>query len=152
MRKYRQLTREQRYQICILKKTGHNQCKIALLLGVHKSTISRELRRNKGQRGYRPKQAHQKAMNRRLLKIKPRIPLSTWNFIELLIKNEWSPEQISAWLKQQCDIRVSHERIYQHILSDKKKGGELYRVYAAKGNARSVTGPMGDDEGKSSTV
>ena len=126
MRTYKQLTQEQRYQIYILMKTGHKQCKIAMLLGANKSTISRELRRNKGQRGYRPKQAHQKAMSRRFDKSQPRIPVSTWNFIEHLIKNEWSPEQISTWLKQQCDIKVSHEKIYQHILSDKKTGGKLF--------------------------
>ena len=126
MRTYKQLTQEQRYQIYILMKTGHKQCAIAMLLGVNRSTISRELRRNKGQKGYRPKQAHQKAMSRRLHKSQPRIPLSSWNYIERLIQNEWSPEQISAWLKQQCDIKVSHEKIYQYILSDKKMGGKLF--------------------------
>ena len=58
MRTYKQLTQEQRYQIYALKKAGHCQMEIANLLGVHKSTICRELRRNRGQRGYRPKQAH----------------------------------------------------------------------------------------------
>ena len=58
MKRYTQLTREQRYQIYALKKAGHSQNKIALLVEVHKSTISRELKRNTGQRGYRPKQAH----------------------------------------------------------------------------------------------
>lgn len=126
MRTYKQLTQEQRYQIYILKKTGQKQCKIARLLGVHKSTISRELRRNKGFKGYRPKQAHSKAMIRRMNKSHPRIPLSTWVFVEHLIKKEWSPEQISAWLFKECDLKVSHERIYQYILSDKNNGGELY--------------------------
>ena len=126
MRTYKQLTQEQRYQIYILKKTGQKQYKIARLLGVHKSTISRELGRNRGLKGYRPKQAHRKAVSRRFHKSLPRIPLSTWAFVEHLIKNEWSPEQISAWLKLQCDIRVSHETIYQYILSDKKMGGKLF--------------------------
>ena len=61
---YTQLTQEQRYQIHALLKMGHQQTEIAEYLEVHKSTISRELRRNKGLRGYRPKQAHQKAMSR----------------------------------------------------------------------------------------
>lgn len=51
---YIQLTREQRYQILALMKTGQNQTQIASVLGVHKATISRELRRNRGLRGYRP--------------------------------------------------------------------------------------------------
>ncbi len=62
---YQQLTREQRYGIYTLLKTGHNQSKIAAGIGVHKSTISRELRRNKGLRGYRHQQAHDLATARR---------------------------------------------------------------------------------------
>jgi len=49
---YTQLTYEQRYQIAILKKAGHFQVEIAKLIGVNKSTVSRELRRNHGRRGY----------------------------------------------------------------------------------------------------
>ncbi len=55
---YTQLTYEQRYQIKALLEMGHNQTQIAECLGTHKSTISREIHRNQGQRGYRPKQAH----------------------------------------------------------------------------------------------
>jgi len=65
MRTYTQLTQEQRYQICALKKMGHNQTEIAECIGVDKSTISRELKHNQGQRGYRPKQARILALSRR---------------------------------------------------------------------------------------
>jgi IS30 family transposase len=40
---------------------------------------------------------------------------------------DWSPEQLSGWLKQECNIAISHERIYQHVWSDKREGGELYK-------------------------
>ena len=53
--KYTQLTQEQRYQLHALLKMEHNRTEIADTLGVHKSTISRELQRNRGKRGYRPK-------------------------------------------------------------------------------------------------
>jgi IS30 family transposase len=43
---YTQLTREQRYQIHALLKMEHSQTEIADALGVHRSTISRELQRN----------------------------------------------------------------------------------------------------------
>ncbi|MBV5330086.1 MAG: helix-turn-helix domain-containing protein, partial [Chlorobium sp.] len=49
MRHYTQLTIEQRYQISGLKKSGFNQSRIATDLNIHKSTISRELKRNIGQ-------------------------------------------------------------------------------------------------------
>ena len=65
MRCYTQLTREQRHEIYALIKAGHNQPEIAMLVGCNKSTISRELSRNRGLRGYRPKQAHQLAEVRR---------------------------------------------------------------------------------------
>lgn len=62
---YTQLTQGQRYKIYALLKMGHNQTEIATVIGSYKSTVSRELSRNKGQRGYRPKQAHHKALCRR---------------------------------------------------------------------------------------
>jgi IS30 family transposase len=55
--KYTQLTQKERYQISALMKAGHNQTETGMISGRHKSTISREVRRNKGLRGYRPKQA-----------------------------------------------------------------------------------------------
>ena len=47
MKPYAQLTQVQRYQIYALMKAGHKQIHIARLIGVHKSTINRELRRNR---------------------------------------------------------------------------------------------------------
>jgi len=55
---YTQLTQEQRYHIWPLKKVGFDQTRIALGVGVHKSTGFRQFRRNTGQRGYHPKQDH----------------------------------------------------------------------------------------------
>ncbi|MFS1526179.1 helix-turn-helix domain-containing protein [Microbulbifer sp. 2304DJ12-6] len=55
MRHYKQLTYEQRCQIEAFKKSGFTQAEIAVALGVSQSTISRELARNSGQRGYRHK-------------------------------------------------------------------------------------------------
>src|SRR5256885_12425715 len=70
---YAQLTREQRYQIYALMKAGHNQTRIAVLIGCHKSTISRELRRNRGQKGYRPYQADELAFDRQCNAYRARI-------------------------------------------------------------------------------
>jgi len=126
MRHYSQLALEQRYGIYSLLKTGHNQSEIADVLGVHKSTICRELRRNRGHRGYRHKQAQGKALQRRQGKSPPRIDSGTWAFIEELIRQEWSPEQISGWMKKEMGYSVSHEWIYQHILQDRRDDGDLY--------------------------
>ena len=127
MSHYTQLTQEQRYQISAHKKAGFKQCQIAEVVGVHPSTIGRELNRNHGQRGYRPKQAHQLSQQRCRDKPRKRIEPETWELIESRLRIEWSPEQITSWLQKTGYDTVSHERIYQYILADKKAGGNLYK-------------------------
>lgn len=124
---YTQLTREERYQIYALKTAGHDQAEIARVLGRHKSTISRELTRNRGLRGYKPKQANNIALSRRQAKPAPRILPESWARVERLLREHWSPEQISNWLRQEESIHVSPEWIYQYILRDKQAGGDLHR-------------------------
>lgn len=123
---YKQLTQYQRYQIYTLLNSDHNQTEVARFIGVHKSTISRELKRNRGLCGYRPKQAIRKALSRRKggrRRIKPQ----TWSWIEEKIQQDWSPEQISLWMKTYKENRVSHEWIYQYIYTDKRAGGDLHK-------------------------
>jgi IS30 family transposase len=123
---YTQLTREQRYQIYALKKAGHTQTATAAILGVHKSSISRELRRNRGGRGYRPGRAHELAAARQRAAYRPRISAQTWARVESLLRLEWSPEQIAGRLKLEGRAGVSHERIYRHVYADKRAGGTLH--------------------------
>ena len=123
---YTQLTQEQRYQIYALLKIGQKQAQIAKAVDVNKSTISRELRRNRGQRSYRPKQAHQMALSRKK-KNKLRIVPETWAQIEEKLRLDWSPEQISGWLKKNTEVQVSHEWIYQYVYADKRAGGDLHQ-------------------------
>ena len=124
---YTQLTQYERYQIYALKKMGHCQSEIARCLGAHKSTISRELGRNRGQRGYRPKQAQRKAMQRRMQKVQSRIAAGTWALVEEKLRLDWSPEQISGWLKKNQAGQVSHASIYQYVYADKRAGGDLHK-------------------------
>ena len=124
---YTQLTQEQRYQIYALLKMEHSQTEIAIVLDVHKSTISREVRRNRGKRGYRPKQAHHIALKRRREVVKKRITAETWAWIDKKIRQDWSPEQVSGWLKKNTETVVSHEWIYQHIYKDKRSRGNLHK-------------------------
>ena len=126
MRTYHQLTQPQRYQIYVLWKTKHTLAEIADVLGVHKSSVSRELKRNRGQRGYRPQQAHELAAARRLKSV-PRLTAEVWKLVESRLQQDWSPEQISGRLKKEQRIRISHEWIYQHILVDKQASGDLYK-------------------------
>ena len=98
---YLHLTCEQRCQIYALLQSGHSQAHIARQIGVDPSTISRELVRNTGARGYRFKQAHEKASQRRQeASDKPR--KMTPDLVELieekLTQEQWSPDQISGRL------------------------------------------------------
>lgn len=125
---YQQLTREQRYQIAALKSAGHTRSRIASLVGVHKSTITRELRRNAGGRSiYGPKQAHDLALERRLAKARPRIGSHTWQRVVSLLHKQWSPEQISGRLRREKQPGVSREAIYRYVYADKAAGGALYQ-------------------------
>lgn len=128
MKHYKQLTSEQRYQISGLKKAGLNQSQIADEVGVCKSTISRELRRNKGQRGWRPRQA-QELRNERRKKCAnaKRISWNDWTEVERLIRLDMSPEQASQRLALEGSLQISHETIYLHIYADKRRGGDLWR-------------------------
>jgi len=127
MKSYTQLTLEQRYQIQALLKTGHPYQEIAHVVGVHKSTISREVRRNQGRRGYRPQQAHRFTLIRRRTKTRRRIAGETWYCVNRLLQEEWSPEQISGWLHTFQGVLVSPEWIYQHVYRDKHAQGTLYQ-------------------------
>ncbi len=126
MQKYTHLTLEQRYHISALKKSGCSNTQIAKEIGCHKSTISRELKRNTGLRGYRPKQAHDKAKKR---KADNAYHLSdfAWSYIKHLLSKYYSPEQITGRLKVLGWTDVpSTETIYRYIYADKAKDGRLH--------------------------
>lgn len=146
MRTYVQLTQEQRYQIYALKKTGHSGSEIADVIGVHKSTVSRECKRNRGGCGYRPQQAQRWALARRQKGV-VRITAETWGVVERLLRQDWSPEQISGRLKRERKIQISHEWIYQYVLEDKRAGGQLYRHLRCQKKRRKRYG-MYDRRGK----
>lgn len=123
------LTKEQRYALKAYLQCGVSKREIANQLGVHKSTIYRELQRNKRKSGsYNPDFAQKLSEER-----KDRF-CSTRKFdgykqklIEKWIREEqWSPEQIKGYCDTNQIEMVSHERIYQYIRDDKINGGDLY--------------------------
>ncbi len=138
---YHHLTYDQRCQIYILKERGDNQSEIAKAIGVNRSSVSRELNRNTGQRGYRHNQAQEKTQIRRSETLPPNLKMTPQliTTIEEKLKVQWSPEQISGWLKKQ-GTPISHETIYAYIWRDKRQGGSLYqelRHHGKKYNKRS---------------
>ena len=128
MGSYHPLTAYQRYQMYALKKAGHDQQSIAATVSVSPATICRALQRNRGQRGYRPHQAHHKALARRRHKAKAtKMTAAVIERIEADLRQEWSPEQIAGRLAATDGLCLSPQRIYQHIQADHQAGGTLYR-------------------------
>ena len=125
---YKQLTLEQRYKIYGLLHTNLSKSEISRRSGIHKSTLYRELKRNGGLRGYRARQAAQKAERRRQQASKHiRFTDTVKERGEHYLKEDWSPEQISGTLAEQEKIHISHETIYQHVWADKYAGGTLFK-------------------------
>jgi len=126
METYQHLACEQRYQISAFLKAGFKPIQIACELEVHKSTISREIRRNRGLRGYRPKQANEIAVARRAAcRNARRITDADWNVVEACLQEKLSPEQISGRLTCSESLIISHEHIYRYVYRDKQAGGDL---------------------------
>jgi transposase, IS30 family len=119
---YKHLSQTERYQIYALMKAGHLPVEITKLLGRHKSSISRELSRNTGKRGYRPQQADQRYRERaQCSRNARRIGEAIRALVAELLSLQWSPEQIAA------SLPISHETIYQHAYADKAQGGSLWK-------------------------
>ena len=125
--KYTHLTAEERYLISDLKSNGIGNNEIARQLKRSQSSISREVKRNKGLRGYRPKQAHSKSIQRRSQIDKRAITDLGWSYVaHLLTEHKWSPAQIHGRLSYLGWHHVpSIEHIYRHIYTDLKAGGTL---------------------------
>ncbi len=147
VRHYTQLTQIQRYQIKSLNKARCSQVYIATEIGVDKSTVSRELKRNTGLKGYRPLQAHRLALSRRQDKSRPRIRDSHWDEIERLLRQHWSPEQIAWRLYDKQMYLIGHEWMYQYVYRDKKQGGDLYKYLRCQKQRRKRYG-KNDRRGK----
>lgn len=127
MKKYKQLTLEERYQIYAFRKSGWTNKAIAAELLVDKTTIGREFRRNLSGRGYRPQHADKLAVRRRAGKAKKRISTGIWAEIEADLELDFSPEQIYGRRVLEAKETVSPEWIYQRIYQDKANGGNLYK-------------------------
>ena len=148
MSKNQQLTYEQRCQIYTLIKSDFSQRKIAKMINVNQSTISRELKRNTGDRGYRFKQAQKLTNERRKNACRPtKMTKELISTIDAKIKLEWSPEQISNRLLKEDGTLISHESIYTHIWKDKRAGGDLFKYlrrvgkkYDKRRNGKSTRG------------
>lgn len=126
---YHQITSGERYSIAALRTQGFNPSEIARALGRHRSTISREIRRNRSRfdGAYRPSQAIEKTSGRRSRSRRNwRFSTADLKQVEVLLQRDWSPEQVSGHLRRHGLLSISHETIYRYIWVDWYLGGTLH--------------------------
>ncbi len=129
MRK-KQLTLKERYHIWTSLKYGVSQKKIAESIGVHPSTICREIQRNKDSstEEYHYAFADTKATTRQQEKVKYTVITSKIKtYIKSKLKEDWSPEQIAGRMRLDIGFGICHETIYRYIYYNKFRGGRLYK-------------------------
>lgn len=127
---YHQITFEERYTVGLLRQQGLSRAAIARLLGRHRCTIGREVRRNGTPRDgcYRPQLADWYARGRRSRSRRNRrFTAADWVRIQALVREDWSPEQVAGRLRRERALAISHETIYRYIWADKRAGGTLYQ-------------------------
>lgn len=149
-RTFEQLNAEQRYTIQQLNELHFTQTYIAKVIAVHKSTISRELRRNTMYNGkYKSVNAQQYTIFRHNIKPKKiRFSETIKTQVTLLLQQNLSPEQISNRLKLEGYNSVSTEAIYLYVWKDKQEGGTLYQGLARKQSCRRKRGNKMDSRGQ----
>jgi IS30 family transposase len=126
---YRQVTYAERYTLALLRQRGVSAAEIARTLGRHRSTIGREVRRNRAASdgGYRPQLADWYARGRRSRSRRNRrFGPADLGLVRGLLERQWSPEQIAGRLRREGRLQISHETIYRWIWADRRVGGRLY--------------------------
>jgi IS30 family transposase len=126
--KYRQITSGERYAIAALRKRRLSIRAIAAELGRSPATVSREVRRNLStQARYDAQRAHSYAVaRRRRSRRNSHFSADDWVLVERLVALDWSPEQVSGWLRLHQILSISHETIYLRVWHDKQTGGALW--------------------------
>ncbi len=145
MKNYNHLTQEQRYTIFVLLQQKKSRKEICKTINISESTLSRELKRNSGQRGYHYKQAQVKADDRkRRLQNYRNLTIELRKFIrDKITKEQWSPAQIVGHLRKKGEKCVCVETIYAYIRADKAAGGDLWTHcrHKLKHRKRQVSAP-----------
>jgi len=117
-RSCRELTVGEREELSRGLAMGESCRAMARRLGRAPSTLSREVHRNGGRQSYRAAQADVAAVRRRRRPKPGKLTLSSALRVEVeaRLQLDWSPKQISAWLKREYSdspqMQISHETIY----------------------------------------
>ena len=128
--KYHQLSTEERYEIAAMRRQSLRVMEMAQHLGRHRSTLYREVKRNRSAHDgcYRATHSVEKASGRkRRSRRNLRYGPAEFAPIEVMIREGLSPEQIVGRRKREGQRVMSHETIYRWIWTDKRGGGTLWQ-------------------------
>ncbi|MDH3503412.1 MAG: IS30 family transposase [Nitrospirota bacterium] len=126
--RYTQLTQEERYCLYTMSKQATSLRAMAKAMGRSHTTLSRELKRNTGQKGYRYQQAQHLAEYRHQEKPKAmKLTETVCAYIQEKLQAWWSPEHIRGRLRLEQAISINPATVYRFVLKEKQQGGQLYR-------------------------
>jgi IS30 family transposase len=145
-----QITEPQRYIISTMRKQGYTLEEIGIAVHKNKSSISRELKRNTGEKGdYNPQEAHKKCESRHKTKRKHIVfTQSMEQRAKELLREDYSPEQVKGSCEDKGIQMVSHERLYQYVWEDKNNGGNLYVHLRRRGRKNNKRGSSKKSRGQ----
>ena len=126
---YHQITAAERYTMSVLRQQGLTSAAITRTMGRHRSTIGRELARNRSHSDgtYRIDLADWYARGRRShARRNRRFGPEDWQLVCARLLEQWSPEQIAGRLATDGRLSISHETIYRYLWADRREGGTLY--------------------------
>lgn len=145
---YKRVTAEERQLIYRWIQEGHKQSEIAQRLSRNAGSISREISRNTGLRGYRPKQAHEKAQVQAKRTGPRRFTAEVQADAETRIKEGWTPAIIGGRARLEGRPWVCAETIYKHVYADAKAGGTLWKNLPRAKRKRRRRCPRQDGRGR----
>ena len=155
---YTHFSENERRTLYKMRRRNYSLREIARCLERDVSTLRRELHRNGGVRGYRPRQAQRMSEARQQSRPRHRVLIEELKKVaRVYLQMHWSPEQIAGRLRLRYDIRVSHVTLYRWIRRDQKQGGRLHLLlrnqgrcyahgYGRKAYTRCIPGRSGIEE------
>lgn len=126
MKNYKQLNSIQRGEIQAYLAAGASKKEIAKAIGVHYSTVYREIKRNGTKRAYNAETAEQRTRQRwQRMHRRRKYKGDLRRLVRHYLLEDWSPQQIVGYLRTHTQFKISHETIYKELRDDKANGGVL---------------------------
>ena len=144
----KRVTREERILLHRWKQEGVSNIEMGRRLKLDKSTIGRELKRNAGATGYRPKQAQEKAEGRALRPGRRKLLEDVRVEVEMRLREGWTPDMICQRARKEGRAWVCKDTIYKYVYDDAEAGGVLWKLLPRSRRKRRRRGPVSERRGR----